>query len=262
MKREARLLELLAFDLGTSYRFPWAEVLAFIYVLLPCIFGAMGAVTPMPGAAEIVTHVFISMGLVAFLTMLLIVKTASYDVAGQIESGYFRTLLTYPIKRRGIFLTKLVAISTPIALYCVALLLFLFAIRPSYLIDYPTPVGLIAASSTLELALFMMLCFLIALAVKSKGKALLMAIGVFFGLTVLRGLLLILAGILGSRAMQMASLILGPTDAVMLHYGAQMPLWEISVSFEELLAAIAGSTSLVAAVSAIAFLYFVNRFET
>jgi len=260
-------LELLALDLKEAWRFPIPELLAFLYVFFPLLFAPTVRAAMITGPeARLLMGMNMASGLMSFITFIIILKNIAYGLANEIRKGLLQTYLTYPIGRGRLLLVKVVSgILVPVAFVVLSVAVSTSITFPELAAEHPevllAGLACLLAGSLLPAALML----LVAIVVRRGGTSLAIGIAIVFALQVVSSLLMMTAALTGWESAWHAYYVLNPFSAYLAYYsvpggptllgeGLKLELWECH-------AYLAGHYAIIVALYALAFAYFLRRFE-
>lgn len=260
------LIELMDLEFMTSYRFPMLEILIIIYVPLALVIPSIGFSSS--ELESIFNTLTTSSSLVNLITMILIIKTVAYDIGASIERGYLTNILSMPLKRADVFLTKFIISGlVMIILWVYSQITALMIKIPSIAFKYPLETTLALLANLSPLIEFLMFTLAFTLIVKRGGVALGIAIALWFGLSIIGGILSFLVLTTKSKILLIISgIISSPALLLRAHYLGSMipsPIIQntIRIEFHEALLGLIGNYLVSLIIFILTLYYFMRRFE-
>jgi len=261
------LAELLDIDVYTYLRFPAIEFLTSFQLLASLFLSSNALRLVSIGEIESPTSelngVFIffvnsSLGLPSFITSMLILTLVGFGVAGEIEKKLSQTILSYPVNRADVYVSKvLTAIGLPVLMFAVSELMAFIIVRPDLLARYAIPIMLAALATLGPLLMFSAILLAVAVKVKRAGISMAVGIAVWFLLAIVVPFSTFLEAPGGPGSLTRMAWLLWPIYPLREHYIAELML----VSFKEALLSLAGHFAAVIALFIGCEKYFTRRFE-
>lgn len=263
-------LEILALDLKEAWRFPIPELLAFLYAFFPLIFTPIvrAAVIVGPEEARLLMGMNAASNTMVLITVALVLKNIAYGLANEIRKGLIQTYMTYPIGRGRLLLVKVISGTlVPVAFIALSVAVCTGITFPDLAAEHFEVVlaGLACLlAAPLLLATFMLLA---AIVVKRGGASLAVGIALIFAFEIATGMLFVAAGVTGEESLWRTCYLMEPFMAYLSYYEApglgpgpngpealKLELWECH-------AYLGSHYAIILALYALAFIYFLRRFE-
>lgn len=258
-------LEIFASALNEDYRFPILEIFAFLYTLGTFAFVSLTSYSISATGQTAATAYSLTssiLGFPLFIFVILIFKNIAYGIGSDIEKGIIQTYLAYPLKRRSILTAKLLsALGVSLPLFLAIQLLGLFIIAPNIISPYIGTVLLTYAANFSFPLLIAGIMLLIALILKRGAHAIIAGIILYFAISIVSSILSFIAYATNSwLGIQILS-VLSPNIALASYYQfVGSTTWQ--PTYTDVLFYVGASYVVVAAVFAIAYLYFSRRLST
>lgn len=253
-------LEVFTSALKENYRFPILEVFAFLYALATFIFAALGATFAQSSEAFAHNLVNSMAGFPLFIFVILILVNTAYGLGNDVEKGVIQTLLSYPLKRRSILTAKLLsALGIALLLFLGIQVSALFLLAPDVIGHYLNTVLLSYLANLSTAFLIAGIVLFLALVLKRGGLALVIGIVFYFGLSIVASIISFIV-YTGSDLPLRIYAVIAPNMVLDIYYrGGIVPIFSTGMwtpTFSDVLVYIGASYILVAAVFALAYIYF------
>ena len=212
-----------------------------------------------PEEARLLMSMNFASGLMGFITFIIVLKNIAYGLANEIRKGLLQTYLTYPIGRGRLLLVKVISgILVPVAFVVLSIAVSTAITFPELAAEHPE---VLLAGSLLPAALML----LVAIVVKRGGTSLAIGIAIVFALQIANSLLMMTASLTGWESAWRAYYVLSPFSAYLAHYsvpgGFTLPGKSLKLELWECHAYLASHYAIIVALYALAFAYFLRRFE-
>jgi len=263
MGRSRAFLEVFSCAFSEDYRFPTLEIFAFLYTFGTFAFIQLAGAVAV-GEAYVYHLVSALSGLPLFIFTVLILKNIAYGLGGDLERGVIQTMLSYPLKRRGLLTAKLlsalgVALLIFLGIQTSALLIW----APDVIIAHSVVVFLSYAALISPVLLLAGILLLLVILLKRGRMALIFGICLYFAMTIASGVVHFIADATGSDLPLKLYAVVSPDTALGRYYAPHTPLYLAErawiPTFSEVLLYLGASYLLMGAVFVIAYAYFERR---
>lgn len=205
--------------LREDFRFPFTEILVFIYAFFILFLTAFIPVTSSgtPGQAVIqyLTYALASVFSPMLIFLILMMKNVSFGLGRDLDRGIMQTFLSYPITRRKILTARLLSAIVPyLAIFVGLQLLALLIFAPSFLSSQLALFGL-AYISALALPLWLTGVMAVVTLLLRRGGFLPIILGIVF--FYVQGFIQTLSFLFGPTATQFMALF-NPFIALQSYY--------------------------------------------
>ncbi|MGC8674619.1 MAG: hypothetical protein ACP5TI_05835 [Thermoprotei archaeon] len=206
----------LKITIQEDFRFPVAEIFAFLMALAPLTLYVEGANYASLSDSQAFSYFSSALGLSGFLFLIMIFKNISFGLGSDLEKGVTNSFLTFPISRGKYLTAKLISGALlPFLMFMVAPLPLVIAYAPNFgnygaLLLY----WAITASGYMVIIGLMNL---VAMATKKGATSLIAGLGLYFAAEFASGFALFFAA-RGNRTAFYAISLLNPSELWTSHY--------------------------------------------